>query len=219
MDCLDYFDRIELFESLYPTPDSDHLGKSCLDKSKLKSKLTQDYNPLYGEIKRSGLITLLSQLEEKDTKIDSFTDLGCGIGKIIILVFLFYPDIRNINGIELCQERFEKAKKVILELFSYINNNTNQTNQEVSFTCQSSSKKIQLSIQNQKIITNTLTLEHQNLYLYNMNNLNSTDVKNSKHCSIFLADFAFLDQKVHDDCEHLLEWMKKQKEGSIFILY
>ncbi|HXW85813.1 MAG TPA: hypothetical protein VEK38_00570 [Candidatus Bathyarchaeia archaeon] len=73
-------------------------------------------NATYGEITFSGVQKLLAHLHL--TEHDIFYDLGCGVGKMVMQVYLTSP-VKKSVGIELSQERFasaERAKQLILEV-------------------------------------------------------------------------------------------------------
>ena len=69
----------------------------------------------YGEITFEGVATLLKILKLKDT--DVFYDLGCGIGKMVVQVYLSSP-VKKSVGIELSSERAENAFKAQEQLES-----------------------------------------------------------------------------------------------------
>lgn len=63
----------------------------------------------YGEITFDGVETLLKLLKLKDT--DVFYDFGCGVGKMVVQVYLDSP-VKKSVGIELSNERAENARKI-----------------------------------------------------------------------------------------------------------
>lgn len=67
----------------------------------------------YGEITFEGVETLLKLLKLKDT--DVFYDLGCGVGKMVVQVYLDSP-VKKSAGIELSSERAESALKIKQQL-------------------------------------------------------------------------------------------------------
>lgn len=67
----------------------------------------------YGEITFEGVETLLKLLKLKDT--DVFYDLGCGVGKMVVQVYLDSP-VKKSAGIELSGERTESALKIQQQL-------------------------------------------------------------------------------------------------------
>jgi len=67
----------------------------------------------YGEITFEGVEKLLTRLDFKDS--DVFYDLGCGVGKMVIQVYLATP-VKKSVGIELSSERANKALQVHQEL-------------------------------------------------------------------------------------------------------
>jgi len=69
-------------------------------------------NTLYGEITYEGMQTLTKKL--KLTSNDVFYDLGCGIGKLVIYMYLVNP-IKKSVGIEMVSQRY-KGADLALEL-------------------------------------------------------------------------------------------------------
>lgn len=63
----------------------------------------------YGEITFQGVDTLLTKL--KLTNNDVFYDLGCGVGKMVVQVYLGSP-VKKSVGIELCHDRAQKALNI-----------------------------------------------------------------------------------------------------------
>lgn len=70
-------------------------------------------NPTYGEIKPESLTTLLQELGI--TKDDVLYDLGSGTGKVVVQSCLEFP-FKKVVGIELCQNRHEKATHALGQL-------------------------------------------------------------------------------------------------------
>lgn len=65
--------------------------------------------PTYGEITVQGADALINYL--KPQKNDVFVDAGSGVGKLAVH-FFFATDVAKSIGIELSQERYEKALKI-----------------------------------------------------------------------------------------------------------
>jgi SAM-dependent methyltransferase len=63
-------------------------------------------NTLYGEITYDGMQTLAKKL--KLTSSDVFYDLGCGIGKLVVYMYLSNP-IKKSVGIEMVGQRYKGA--------------------------------------------------------------------------------------------------------------
>jgi hypothetical protein len=60
---------------------------------------------LYGEILFSGVFDILDVLHLNVFNANSFADLGTGLGKIPLLVFLSFPQIKDIYAVELSKSR------------------------------------------------------------------------------------------------------------------
>jgi len=65
--------------------------------------------PTYGEITYESVNKLLKKFDL--TKKDVFYDLGCGIGKMVVQIYLNSP-AKKCVGIELSKTRYDEAKKV-----------------------------------------------------------------------------------------------------------
>lgn len=70
-------------------------------------------NPTYGEIKPASLTKLFKELGI--TKHDVLYDLGSGTGKVVVQSCLEFP-FKKVVGIELCQNRHEKAVHALEQL-------------------------------------------------------------------------------------------------------
>lgn len=66
-------------------------------------------NATYGEITFSGVKTLIKELHL--TAADVFYDLGCGVGKMVVQVYLDSP-VKKAIGIELSSKRHSDAQRV-----------------------------------------------------------------------------------------------------------
>ncbi len=73
----------------------------------------QGSSPVYGEITYDSVDTLLKEL--KLNKKDVFYDLGCGVGKMVIQVYLTSP-AKKCAGVELSPTRYKYAQQVKEEL-------------------------------------------------------------------------------------------------------
>ncbi len=69
----------------------------------------EDAAPTYGEITYEGAQQLIDYLKLKST--DVFYDLGCGIGKFVVQVYLDSP-VRKTVGIELAPKRYNYAQSI-----------------------------------------------------------------------------------------------------------
>ncbi|HBR70611.1 TPA: hypothetical protein DIC20_03155 [Candidatus Dependentiae bacterium] len=69
--------------------------------------------PTYGEITYDGVHEILKRF--KLNKKDCFYDLGCGIGKMVVQVYLTTP-VKKSVGIELSKSRLETAHKAKKQL-------------------------------------------------------------------------------------------------------
>ena len=69
--------------------------------------------PTYGEITYEGAQKLIEKF--KLTKKDVFYDLGCGVGKFVIQIYLETP-VKKSVGIELSKTRIEKATQALEQL-------------------------------------------------------------------------------------------------------
>jgi precorrin-6B methylase 2 len=74
-----------------------------------KSITNQGGAPTYGEITYKGLKILIDKL--KLTPQDVFYDLGSGVGKVVVQVFLGSP-VKKCVGVELSPTRYNHAQKV-----------------------------------------------------------------------------------------------------------
>jgi len=69
--------------------------------------------PTYGEITYEGAQKLIEKF--KLTKKDVFYDLGCGVGKFVIQIYLDTP-VKKAAGIELSKTRIDKAKQALEQI-------------------------------------------------------------------------------------------------------
>ncbi len=80
-----------------------------IDASEQKIVTDHGSSPTYGEITPEGAALVASQLGV--TKDDVFYDLGCGVGKFVLQMYLDTPAKKSI-GIELAPSRVRYAQKV-----------------------------------------------------------------------------------------------------------
>lgn len=76
-----------------------------------EEKLVTDHgsSPTYGEITPEGVDILVQELDV--TKDDVFYDLGCGVGKFVLQMYLETPARKSV-GVELAPTRIRYAQKV-----------------------------------------------------------------------------------------------------------
>ena len=92
-----------------------HKTKSIRPKVNKKSKnKTLKYNTTYGEMEISGIEKLYNHLKETNT-FECFMDLGSGKGKVCMYMAK-QPDIKEVVGIELVEERHEEANQLMKTL-------------------------------------------------------------------------------------------------------
>ena len=91
-----------------------------------KEEYNSEYNYTYGEIEPNAMRNIYNYCRNKNSNIHTFYDLGCGIGKSLIMAREL--GFKNINGIEIVKERYEIGEKVISQYnqdkkanISYIN--------------------------------------------------------------------------------------------------
>lgn len=194
-------EKQRFFDRVYPNSSSSQIGKSLC-----KPNDTLEYNPLYGEISSYGVHHLfhsIQTLRDKKTRvraepIRSFADLGCGIGKVVMLAFLFYPDLNDIYGIELSRERFDYVKKAIVSLYEWLSHLDSQV------LCICDKDQIFLTHASRKI-----TIVYGNLHKVA-----------PIHCDLYLGDFAFVSSSSRDkQIAHFIDFMKSTKPGTLFVTY
>jgi hypothetical protein len=206
MDHLDHFDKIELFEELFPDADACNMGKYAHQQKDTKD--IQKYNPLYGEIRREGMDSLFSGISSWAGKhgktlddFHSFTDCGCGIGKVVIIAFLFYKNFSTITGIELSFQRFQLAKKALLALHRHVSSSRESTSCYIS--CTSTQSRVSL-----RVGTRSVTIQHGDLF-----EIAPTSSQ------IYLCDFAFVTDSLSKESQRFLAFMKRKPAGTLFLLY
>jgi hypothetical protein len=65
------------------------------------------YNLTYGEITLDGMNNIVKYLDDNNIRKDIFIDLGCGIGKSLIMAKM--KGFKRCIGVELVKERFDNA--------------------------------------------------------------------------------------------------------------
>lgn len=101
-------------ESVYNNGSFITVGDNIINKN------GNEYNLTYGELTNEGMKNIINYLNEKNTKADTFIDLGCGNGKT--LAYAIYNGFNKAKGVELVKERYDYAIENIPELDSCINN-------------------------------------------------------------------------------------------------
>jgi len=205
MDHLDKFDRIELYEDLYPNPSSSLAGSMCSERSDEK-KLK--FNQTYGEIRREGLNDLIEMIERRDlTNVKSLTDLGCGIGKLLVATMLFHPQVKEMHGIEMSRPRFELASQVIRRLYDYlIEHFPKGKKKEIRYQLIATSDEITLLINDRRLVLSWGNLYDKVLY----------------DSDLYVADFCFAGscrEGYKSQARECFNLMRKCKRGSVFLFY
>ncbi|NEJ83102.1 hypothetical protein GR268_42230 [Rhizobium leguminosarum] len=95
----DWYDGVDIFSTLN------------IDIIAVENKVD---NPLYGEITYQGMQALAKKL--KLSSSDVFYDLGCGLGKLVVYMYLVSP-IKKSVGIEMVGQRY-KAASLMLQLLT-----------------------------------------------------------------------------------------------------
>lgn len=67
---------------------------------------------LYGELLPRGVNKAMGPRHLNATKAGTIYDLGMGTGKVAMQVFLQFPNVKRVYGIELSQARFELGEAV-----------------------------------------------------------------------------------------------------------
>lgn len=199
--------KVALFEKLYDV--------AFLQEYKTSdSKKGLSYNPLYGEITSKGLKTIFQQLEENGSskRFESLVDLGSGVGRLVMLAFLFYENITSVTGIEMSSARFEVARSVVLYLYNYMNETPIY---EPQACCLYS---WETGIQ--------LTVNSRTLYLHCSDIYNLVPML-SKPADVYICDFAFVRGKEGAESKKFFDLMKSlvakasisERKSPHFILY
>jgi hypothetical protein len=214
---LSHSKRVKLFQTLYPNSSKSSFEEGRKrNKQKEKDTSPNVYNCLYGEILREGLGTLFqhlySDIDDRNKlmvdNLESMADLGCGSGKMIICAFLFYDHLKRIHGIELSRTRFEYCKKIVLKLASWLMLEDQQIKLNPSDshdTCLLTSTTNQVTL---SYNSRSLTITYGNLF-----DVIPFDM------SLYLADFAFVDDKRNEDLERFVDLMIKTRPDTYIVTY
>lgn len=90
------------------------ISPSEVDRTKLKTLNPEvEYNPTYGEMTNQAISQIISLIEKEN--IEVFCDLGCGRGKIPLLV-ASSPKIKKSFGVELVSTRYKVLNDIYKEL-------------------------------------------------------------------------------------------------------
>ncbi len=121
----DYYHHHMLPSSSYALQEIGHstIGHLCVTSyDKLIAKQL-NCSLLYGELFPRGISKAcdMNHLNVSNSKI--FYDLGMGTGKLPIQVFLQYPALEYIYGVELSLSRYKIAELAVLELLKLLNGN------------------------------------------------------------------------------------------------
>jgi SAM-dependent methyltransferase len=73
---------------------------------------------LFGEVLPDGVAKLLDASHLNAANATCLVDLGCGMAKLALQAFLTYRNLTSVVGVELCQSRFQEAKKRLSALAS-----------------------------------------------------------------------------------------------------
>lgn len=91
-----------------------YMKNKTKSKQSIRRNKTLKYNTTYGEMEISGIEKLYNHLKPMNS-FDCFMDLGSGKGKICMYMAK-QPDIKQVVGIELVDERHEEALQLMKTL-------------------------------------------------------------------------------------------------------
>ncbi|CAE7797209.1 unnamed protein product [Symbiodinium sp. CCMP2456] len=86
----------------------------------MRVRNTSDGDPasahVYGELTANGVRQLSGFLGLNEATEASFVDLGAGVGKAVVQVYLEHPRVRRVLGVELSPGRAKNGREVLEEL-------------------------------------------------------------------------------------------------------
>lgn len=97
------------------TGTSSLLGSKCLGFQDMPPTLSCMGDLLFGEVLFHGVLKLMDKEHCDASSASSLIDLGMGIGKFCLQVFMMFPSLRNVLGVEMAPSRaglaFEAAER------------------------------------------------------------------------------------------------------------
>ena len=138
-----------------------------------------DSNPTYGELEKSGFSQLIKMFPKR--RIESFCDLGSGIGVVVKYIAENSNYFTSIHGVELSEERYQVSLNLIK-------------------TIKSKSRKKQVKLFNDNIlsfdISNYDVLYIQSLFNHNFNKrlANKLNKECKPNCIIFASQDIILER-------------------------
>ncbi|KAA0175794.1 hypothetical protein FNF27_02880 [Cafeteria roenbergensis] len=91
-------------------------GHTCIMDSDKNTASEAGASLLYGELLPMGVCKLMNQYHLAAGSARSLLDLGMGTGKLVMQVFLLYPNLTRVVGVELSRSRYAIAEAAVLEL-------------------------------------------------------------------------------------------------------
>jgi len=87
----------------------DLIGHKCITDDEIINLKNQNIDPLYGEITLKGLHTLSTKycMDLYDASV--VYDLGAGCGKLLLMIYMLFPNIKNLIGYEISESRYNIA--------------------------------------------------------------------------------------------------------------
>lgn len=104
-----------IFNNKFIEKGGDTTGHVCVDEKEEK-KESKNASLLYGEILPEGMDKALDETHMDIKKSKEIIDLGMGLGKNIIRIFLKYKNVERALGIELSRARYEIAYEAVLKM-------------------------------------------------------------------------------------------------------
>ena len=95
-------------------------GDKTLTPEDLALATQHKNSTLFGEIKPEGVETLLDDKHMNASSAVQLVDLGSGYGRLCMQVWMEYPDIREVTGVEFCRSRSDIAFAAMRALYDRI---------------------------------------------------------------------------------------------------
>lgn len=91
-----------------------------VQQAQMRVRNSSDGDPasahVYGELTANGVRQLSGFLGLNEATEASFVDLGAGVGKAVVQIYLEYPRVRRVLGVELSPGRAKNGREVLEEL-------------------------------------------------------------------------------------------------------
>lgn len=106
----------ELYGSQWEEKGNNIQGAQCVKETEKQDAEQKNISLLYGEILPRGVTHMYAPDVLDIDRAQIVYELGAGLGKLSAQTFLQFPHLTRVVGVEMCESRFESARRTLVKL-------------------------------------------------------------------------------------------------------